>query len=157
MKEEIVILRVKNKAIQELIERAEYDLLCAIYLSRHGAFGTPSPENVIYLLHQSIEKWLKVVIHTQQKNLPKKDQIHDLEKLLGKTESYHACFSHIWQLLIEGNKFLDEKYGKNIRYQSYDNAENDIYLWIDAAFTTRRIAKRWLKFKMRRLNDRTLV
>ena len=153
---EISILKVKNRAIRELLERVEYDLLCVVYLSRSGVFSVSSPENIVYLLLQSIEKWLKVVIYFYQNNLLKEYHHHNLEMLLVKTGNYHPSFSHIWQILAEENKLLEESYGINIRYQALDSAENDLHFWFDAAFTTRRISKKWInnfvKTKIKEVN-----
>lgn len=87
---------VTRKVTQDLIDQADEDLLCAIGCWRHNPHEPFS--EICYLLHQSLEKWIKVAIqmsiarrpgvshknkHTKKPSEAKRfPPIHDIEILL---------------------------------------------------------------------------
>ena len=62
------VLQHKYQSQQSWIDRAEEDLLCAVFLCRQRINYSPLA-NICYLLHQSIEKWLKRVFNNSPQRL----------------------------------------------------------------------------------------
>ncbi|MDD5205078.1 MAG: HEPN domain-containing protein [Desulfobacterales bacterium] len=94
----------EDKAVhQPYVDRAEEDLLCAISLYRRGACGYAPLNNVCYLLHQAIEKWLKLLIEVRVGTSPQKN--HDLFVLLSAIADLDPAFLSIRDEIeaLEGN------------------------------------------------------
>lgn len=79
---------------QPLIERAEEDLLCALALYRQGACGYLPLVTVCYLLHQTLEKWLKLLIAVRGISASTRGQ-HDLYNRINAIEALIPEFSEI--------------------------------------------------------------
>lgn len=71
---------------QPLLDRAQEDLICAIFLHKniHGYYPAA---NICYLLHQSIEKLIKVLLAITRKGY---DRTHDLHELFNALSKCHT-------------------------------------------------------------------
>ena len=78
----------KEKILEEWLDKGNNEYRSAEYLS---TMHHPTPDEVIcYLCQQSVEKYLKAYIFSQN-IIP--DKTHDLEYLLGICQGYNAEFS----------------------------------------------------------------
>lgn len=93
---------MKKKVVEEWFERGKMDFESAKLLyTQKGYF-----EEVIFLLHQAIEKYLKGYLIFHKWKLKK---IHDIETLIGESARYNKSFS----------EFLD--FGRQLTAFYYEN------------------------------------
>ena len=132
------------EAQQRYIDRAEEDLLCAVGLCRRGTFGYIPLVNVCYLLHQAIEKWLKMLIAVQGVAVPR---LHELHLLLDAVAAREPQVMRIRDMIVEVDEvLLSQKFPSNLRYEETPpEVERYIDVLMRAAFMLRKIAKRWLR------------
>lgn len=130
---------------QPLIERAEEDLLCAVALYRRGACGYLPLVTTCYLLHQALEKWLKLLIAVRGISVSTKGQ-HDLYNRIVALESSVPEFKKIREEIERIDPMLmDHKFPGNLRYNEIPtDIEQYIKALISAVFKTRRLVKRCL-------------
>lgn len=131
---------------QPFIERAEEDLLCAVMLSRHGACNYLPLVTVCYLLHQAIEKWLKLLIAVRAMPGSTQGQ-HDLYSRFTTVGKLEPQFLTIRDSIEAVNgEIMGHKFPGDLRY---NEPPTDIGQYIQAlmtaAFATRRLAKRSLR------------
>jgi len=129
---------------QRLIERAEEDLLCAVALYRQGACGYLPLVTTCYLLHQALEKWLKLLIAVR--GIPVSAKAHDLYNRIVALEKLDPEFKKI-QEEIEGTDpmLMDHNFPGNLRYNEIPtDIEQYIKALISAVFRTRRLSKQYL-------------
>lgn len=75
----------KEKITKKWIDRAEKDIKDAEFLFKHNR----SKENILFLIHQGTEKYLKgFLLH----NGWKLEKVHDLVKLLQEAIEFHKDF-----------------------------------------------------------------
>ncbi|MCX8171798.1 MAG: HEPN domain-containing protein [Candidatus Bathyarchaeota archaeon] len=146
--------RISNE--QRLVDRAEEDLLCAVHLLRKPPFGRYTPAHVCYLLHQSIEKWLKVLLLYNKGKYPKLHNLDELFQNVIQSTDHHLSntISRVKDLIEEVDewvessagvwelKILDRNFQDNLRYNKDD--PNDVQVWVllKCAFKIRKIVKR---------------
>lgn len=130
---------------QPLIERAEEDLLCALALHRQGACGYLPLVTVCYLLHQALEKWLKLLIAVRGIHISTKT--HDLYRRFEAVEEAEPVFGDIRSQIEEiAPEIMAHKFPGNLRYnETPPDIERYVQVLIKAAFATRRLVKRTLK------------
>jgi HEPN domain-containing protein len=128
---------------QYLIRRAEEDLFCAVMLCRRKSGYMPLV-NICYLLHQSIEKWLKVFLIIQSPAFKQKG--HDLEYLFDKATEIKIQFEFIKsELTLVDPVILGPKFPSDLRYnETSPEIEDYIQALMRAVFKTRRLIKRHL-------------
>ena len=152
-------LQIKNpgeieprERAQNFLDQAEEDLLFATICIRkkHRSYNPITQIN--YLLHQSIEKWLKTMLQIG----PGKPWGHDVGDLLESCIQKYSELSKVEQVLKmdeEPSKseypLLKRDYPSNLRYREGDaynsyNLEDQFCILLEAAFLTRRLVKRWL-------------
>jgi len=134
-------------AQQRLVERAEEDLLSALSLYRRGACSYKPVVTVCFLLHQTLEKWLKVFIAVQ--GIPVSDERrrpHDLYIRFQAAEEKEPAFKEIRQKIEEVEfKITDQKFPGGLRYnETPPEVEQYIGVLIETVFATRRLVKRRL-------------
>lgn len=130
---------------QPLIERAEEDLLCAVTLYHRGACGYLPLVTTCYLLHQALEKWLKLLIAVRGISVSAKGP-HDLYNRIVALEKLHPEFKEI-RKEIEGvdPMLMDQKFPGNLRYNEIPtDIEQYIKALMSAVFRTRRLARQYL-------------
>jgi HEPN domain-containing protein len=138
----------RNRA-QRFLEQADEDLLYATICLRNKNGDYWPIDDINYLLHQSIEKWLKAFLHVGE-GTPFKSRGHNLESLLSSCVQKDMEMLKV-QIMLERDEYLlRTDYPANLRYR-----EGDIYdtydlpdqfcILLEAAFTTRRVVKRWLR------------
>lgn len=132
---------------QKFIERAEEDLLCAIHLCRRKVCGYEPSVVICYLLHQAVEKWLKLLVYVR--GLPVGDvrNTHNLDLLLELLQDTDPRFEAIRANIGNADRdLLRRKFASNLRYEE---TPPDISLHIDTllpvAFAVRRLAKEKLR------------
>lgn len=131
---------------QPLIERAEEDLLCAIALYRQRACDYSPLVNVCYLLHQVIEKWLKLLIAVEGIHVSASGQ-HDLYSRFEVLEQYIPEFKGI--LTGMDPVLLGHKFPGNLRYgETPADIERHVETLIKVAFKVRWLAKRYLNQRL---------
>lgn len=124
--------------------------MCAIWLCR-GSNRRYSPlTNVCYLLHQAVEKWIKVV-HAVA-GIPEvnaKKEGHDLGRLLEPLEAKYPEFSSIRTMIEEvDGGLLRQRFPADLRYEEImPEIERYVAVLMRAAFLVRRTAKTWLQMK----------
>ena len=136
-------------AQQPFIDRAEEDLLCALSLYRHGACGYSPLVTVCFLLHQSLEKWLKVFIAVQRISVPTKGQ-HELLSRLEAAKTLEPAFADI-QSKIEKIEpaIMAHNFPGNLRYnETPPDIEKYVEVLIKASFATRKLVKQALKRRL---------
>ncbi len=145
---------VTRKVAQDLLDQAEEDLFCALGCLRRNPH---EPLNEIcYLLHQSLEKWIKVALQMSTGTFP---HHHHLEKLLQpfcieESENNKPELKDVFRILSAEPALMGNNYPDHVRYRVRENGER-VYrtlspharLLVDAVFLTRRLVKRWLKYK----------
>lgn len=140
----------EDKAKQQpYIERAEEDLLCAVSLYRRGACGYLPLNNVCYLLHQAIEKWLKLFIAVGRvEGVPTRGQhAHDLRLFLTAIEALDPEFLRIRGMIeaVDG-QMMDHRFPGSLRYEATKpETDQHVETLMSVAFRTRRLVKRCLK------------
>lgn len=129
-------------AQQALIERAEEDLLCALSLYRKGVCGYLPLVTVCFLLHQAVEKWLKVLIAV--KGITVNSKQHDLYSRLEALMRVDSAFEEVKLQIEAANiEIMDHKFPGNLRYsETSSDIEQYINTLMKAAFAVRKIAKR---------------
>jgi HEPN domain-containing protein len=138
----------RNRA-QRFLDQAEEDLLYATICLRSKHGGCCPINDINYLLHQSIEKWLKAFLHVGV-GTPAKSWRHNLETIVKACVQKHPEMLKV-QIILEHDEFLlRNDYPSNLRYREGDdydtyNLQDQFCILIDAAFSTRRIVKQWLK------------
>lgn len=136
---------------QHYVDRAEEDLFTAVCLFRQGICGVV-PYNVIcFLLHQATEKWLKVFVAIV--GLPLSNpRTHELRLLFDCAKKEEGKFYFIKVGLEKADEsMLEHSFHSNIRYNdTHGNVEDCTTALRQAAFATRRLAKRWLTDRQRR-------
>jgi HEPN domain-containing protein len=132
-------------AQQPLIERAEEDLLCALFLYRHGACGYSPLVTVCFLLHQAMEKWLKAFIAVQGISVRPNGQ-HDLLSRLEAAKSVQSAFADVQSKIEEIEpEIMAHTFPGNLRYtETPRDIERKVEVLIKAAFVTRRLVKQTL-------------
>lgn len=135
-----------KSAQQQLIDRAEEDLVCAVSLYRQGACGYSPLVTVCFLLYQAIEKWLKLLIAVEGLPVSTKSQ-HDLDSRFTALEKQIPDLGKIKKEIKEiDEEVLTHKFPGNLRYnETPANIERYVNVLLRAAFEVRRIAKRYLK------------
>ena len=130
---------------QPLIERAEEDLLCAVALYRQGACDYLPLVTICYLLHQALEKWLKLLIAVRGMSASTKGQ-HDLYNRIKAIETSVPEFREIREKIEEMDPILmDHKFPGNLRYtETPADIEQYVEVLIPTVFKTRRLVKRCL-------------
>jgi HEPN domain-containing protein len=137
-----------KESLQPLIECAEEDLLCAIHLYRRGACNYLPIVNVCYLLHQAIEKWLKVLINVRGMTVSMKgNNAHNLRSFFETIAQQEPQFRRISSKIEEvDGRILEHRYPGNLRYnETAPEIKDFVEVLIVAAFETRRAVKRCLK------------
>jgi HEPN domain-containing protein len=133
---------------QRFIDRAEEDLLCAVSLCRGGARGYLPLVTVCYLLHQAIEKWLKLLISVLSIGVSTKGtNAHNLRLFLTEIGKLEPEFLSIQDNIeVVDGEMLEHRFPGDLRYKETPS-EIDLYIKVllKAAFTTRRLVKRHLK------------
>lgn len=148
----IQIKNIKNTGsrtrAQGFLDQAEEDLLYATIClrSKHGDYWPINDTN--YLLHQSVEKWLKAFLHVGD-GIPVK-RGHGLRGFLDGCIQKHPEMLKVQNILEYDEFLLEQEYPSNLRYREgndYDtyNLQDQFCILIEAAFATRRIVKQWLK------------
>jgi len=135
-------------AQQPLIERAEEDLLCALSLYRQGTCGYSPLVTVCFLLHQALEKWLKVLIAV--KGIHVSAKTHDLYSRLEAAKEVDPEFEDIRKKIEEIElTIMDHKFPGDLRYnETPPDIEQYVEVLIKAAFATRKLVKRALKRRL---------
>jgi hypothetical protein len=138
---------------QTLAELADLDLLAALHLLKSCRAGEMLlAQQICYLLHQSMEKWIKLSnqIGGSSKNLRANGKNHSLkylfdEPLLG-TEFVCICE----RIEIIDERILEQSFASAIRYSSVFevDAPNLAFLMLPIAFECRRTAKSYMKQKL---------
>mgnify|MGYP005841338443 CR=1 FL=1 len=137
---------------QPLIERAEEDLLCAIALYRQGACGYLPLVTVCFLLHQALEKWLKLIIAVRgiavaaKQDEKQRVKPHDLYRLLTALDEKLPEFGEIrGEIEKVDPALMDHKFPGSLRYnETPAEIERYVRVLIPVAFKTRRLVKRYL-------------
>lgn len=132
-------------AQQSLIERAEEDLLSALSLYRRGACGYLPLANICFLLHQAVEKWLKVFIAVQGIPIDAKGQ-HDLDSRFRAAETQCPEFAEVRQRIENvACEILGHRFPGDLRYSNTrDNIEQCVEVLMEAALRVRRLVKQYL-------------
>lgn len=138
----------RNRA-QRFLEQAEEDLFFATICLRRKNSGYWPIHDVNYLLHQSIEKWLKAFLHIGE-GTPSKSWGHNLDALLIGCVQKDIKMAEVQVLLERDDYLLRKDYPSNLRYREgevYDTYDlpDQFCILLEAAFTTRRVVKRWLR------------
>lgn len=132
---------------QPLIDRAEEDLLCAIALYRRRFCGCAG-NNICFFLHQSVEKWLKLLIGVTAQKLPggiKSHELYERFRLLAQLENLHYLDEVKSEIEEVDGKILGHRFPGELRYnETPSDIESYIQVLLKAAFKTRRIAKKYL-------------
>jgi len=102
--------------------------------------------NVCYLLHQSLEKWLKIylTVNGVAFNL----NTHNLLDLINLAMIHDIIFHETYCTLVAHQEMVFKKENKtsnDLRYGSDDGLDNLLYPLLRATFLTRRLVKRTLK------------
>lgn len=120
---------------QPLLDRAQEDLICAIFLHERNPCGYYPASNICYLLHQSIEKSLKALLAITGKKYGKTHSLHELfDNLSGHqiTTNYPKMTQQAVRVMInkinsikseiEGldPRILDRRFQSNLRYDEVD-------------------------------------
>jgi HEPN domain-containing protein len=129
---------------QRFIDRAEEDLLCALSLYTRRACGYLPVVTVCFLLHQSIEKWLKAFLAVKAKPQPK---THDLYQLLEAARKIEPKFMKVREDIEKvDSEILGQQFPSDIRYEdTRPDIEKDVEILLQAARATRRLVKQSLK------------
>lgn len=140
-----------RKIAQNLLDQAEEDLFFAIGCLRKNPFD---PLNqVCYLLHQSLEKWVKVALHMSSGRFI---HSHDLGKDLlpvlcnDQPDLNKAPDLRPVKEILEAFPLLkDNNYPSQVRYRENEKNGYNLYahlvILLDAVFLTRLLVKKWLK------------
>lgn len=142
-----------REVAQNLIDQADEDLFCALGCWRHNHH---EPFNEIcYLLHQSLEKWLKVAHQMCFEKIPKGSAGHDLKELVEpfqtkpENKSDKPDLSAVMRTLNAEIILTNRQYPNRVRYREDTGSKFGLnaqaYFLRDAVFITRRLVKRWLK------------
>jgi len=144
-----------REVAQELIDQAEEDLFCALGCWRHNPH---EPFNEIcYLLHQSLEKWIKVALQMSYGSFRPS---HDLSVLLRplctnkssankqKKRRQGPILDPVAELLGEEPILMGRNYPDNIRYRTSNTDDYDLKKHMKVMFKAvcraRQLIKRWL-------------
>lgn len=127
---------------QRWIDHAEEDLLAAIYLCREKKQYFPH-STICYLLHQSIEKWLKAFLEINGITMGKTHNLFVLLKRAGEKDEF---FSRSLQLLDQNIPIvLEEKFSSDLlRYSNSEellNTDKIVAMLFPLVFKIRRIVK----------------
>lgn len=135
-----------KSAQQQFIDRAEEDLVCAVSLYRRGACGYSPLVTICFLLHQAIEKWLKLLIAVQGLKIPTNGQ-HDLHPRFTALEGLIPDLGRIRkEIETIDEKILTHRFPGDLRYnETPADIERYVNVLLRAAFKVRRIVKRYLK------------
>lgn len=136
------VLQHTYKSQQHWIDRAEEDLLAAIYLCREKKQYSPH-STICYLLHQSIEKWLKAFLEINGINMGK---THNLFVLLKRAGEKDPFFTRSLQMLNQNASIiLEEKFSSDLlRYSNNEELpkiDKLVAMLFPLAFKIRRIVK----------------
>jgi len=136
----------KHEDVQWWMLRAEEDLFCALFLVRHARGYLPL-NNICYLLHQSLEKWLKIYLAMNGSEF---EFTHDLGYLLNVATRLDLSFHTIYCMLApHGEVILDKRASsRNMRYGAGNGLDEALDTLIRANFHTRRKVKRFLKVEV---------
>ena len=137
----------RNRA-QRLLDQAEEDLLYAVICLRNKRGDYWPINDINYLLHQSIEKWLKTFLHVGVGTPVKWD--HGLQGFLTGCVQKHPEMQKVQKILDCDDLLLLRNYPSTLRYREGDlydtyDLEDQFCILMEAAFTTRLIVKQWLK------------
>lgn len=136
--------------LQNLINQTEEDLLCAIYLLRHCKKEYQPVPNICYLLHQTIEKWLKIYIQVEGIPFPEnKQKTHSLTSLFSRIigeDTTHNFNSTLSQLDKADPMMTAHAYPEYLRYATKPEMYDSVYtihmrVLCNTAFRVRRITK----------------
>lgn len=138
----------RNRA-QRFLDQAEEDLLFATICLRRKHGDYCPIHDINYLLHQSIEKWLKAFLHVGE-GIPSKSWGHNLDALLSGCVQKDMEMIKVQAMLERDEYLLRKDYPSNLRYREgeiYDTYDllDQFCILLEAAFTTRRVVKRWLR------------
>ncbi len=99
----------------------------------------------MFLLHQTLEKWLKAFIAVQGITASARGQ-HDLYRRFEAVENKESAFGEIWRMIKEvAPEILDHKFPGNLRYnETPADIEQYVEVLLKATFAVRRIVKRKL-------------
>lgn len=115
---------------------------------RRGIFGYIPLVNICYLLHQTIEKWLKLFVAVN--GIPVSNSTwwrHDLNKLFEAAGGKEPIFLEIKETINGVDGFLlEHAYPGNLRYNETPlEIELHVGVLMQVAFVVRRVVKRWLR------------
>lgn len=146
-------LQIKNpgnteprERAQNFLDQAEEDLLFATICLRTKHSGYQPINQINFLLHQSIEKWLKTMLQIGTG----KPWGHDIHGFLESCIQKYSELGKVEQVLKMDEELLKKNYPSSLRYRegdaynSYD-LQDQFCILLEAAFLTRRLVKRWLK------------
>lgn len=146
LKLELRVYRLPEDASSQqcLVERAEEDLLCAISLYRNGSCGYKPLVTVCYLLHQALEKWLKLFIAV--KGIPLNAKTHDLDSRIRAIEQIIDGLCDIRKDIEEIDpKLMDHKFPGDLRYNDTPpEIDEYINVLMHAVFRVRKLIKKHL-------------
>jgi HEPN domain-containing protein len=152
----VVELNKEYEPQQPFIDRAEEDLITAYYLYCNTINGYILYVSICYLCLQGIEKWLKAFLAV---NKVLQKFTHDIPELLKAAVVLDNQFLGVLHPFEDIEEYYFRKSGKkpanysSMRYEiSPTNIEIHVKTLLEAAFLTRRLAKRSLR---RRSDERT--
>ncbi len=142
--------------LQNLINQTEEDLLCAIFLYRRCKNSYQPNPNICYLLHQTIEKWLKIYIQVKGILFPeKKRNTHSLASLLSRAGQQDQEFNTMLSQIDQADPIMSRHtYPEHLRYaekpEMYENVDGvHIGLLFRIVFRVRRIVKKAIREELR--------
>jgi HEPN domain-containing protein len=123
-------------SVQTMLSRAEEDLISAVLLIRGKAIVLPATwclTNVCYLLHQSLEKWLKAWLRFQKQGGTKSHSLEVLFKSamhnLPELQSFYALLDQEFTAEIQSQFFPSD----SLRYA--DTEEDKLVVWVEVLTT----------------------
>lgn len=139
---QITVLQHTYQAQQYWIDHAEEDLLVAVYLCRRK-IGYPPRSTICYLLHQSIEKWLKAFLEINGIEFGKTHNLFILLKKAGEKDDFFIQL--LRNLDSNAHIILGENFSSdNLRYgkEQLPNTEELVSILFPVTFKIRRIVKK---------------
>jgi hypothetical protein len=139
---------VTRNTAQNLLDQADEDFLCAIGCLRNCQHD-PLNE-VCYLLHQSLEKWLKVALQMSNGNFPHSHKIKEdiLPEFCGENPDITQK-PDLREVRIFFGRLpivIDKSYPSYVRYRENNHSLNEhVEVLLGGVFLTRRLVKKWLK------------
>lgn len=150
-----------RKVAQNLIDQADEDLFCAIGCIRKNPHDHLN--ETCYLLHQSLEKWIKVA---HQMSTGQFKPSHDFGKDLlpvfcdgnivnnNSDKADKPDLHLVFDVLEQASVVMEKNYPDRVRYREHEkhnyNLNIQLAILLDAVFLARRLIKHWLKDKIKK-------